>query len=200
MSTSAHQKAELRTHYRAIREKLTHAQVQHASAAVCKNLEKLNLPAIVKHVGAYHSFRNEIDIDAVLGVLRAQGCHIYLPRIAGPGALDFVAVNDSTQMVAGTFGITEPEGPPRPSEQIELFLVPAVAFDQNGQRLGFGKGFYDRVLHSKGSRRPIAIGIAYEWQLTATPLPVEEHDIAMDIIVTDAGSIFCSPRVAYLEE
>lgn len=190
----------LRTRYRAIREQLTHAQVQQASVAVCKNLEKLNLPSIVKHVGAYHSFRNEIDIDTLLGVLRAQGCHIYLPRIAGPGALDFVVVNDSTKMVAGTFGITEPEGPPAPSEQIELFLVPAVAFDRDGQRLGFGKGFYDRILHSEGPRRPIAIGIAYEWQLTAAPLPVEAHDIAMDIIVTDAGSIFCSQRVAFLEE
>lgn len=190
----------LRKHFRAIREQLTHAQVQHASAAVCKNLEKLNLASLGKHVGAYHSFRNEIDIHALLGVLRAQGCHIYLPRIAGPGSLDFVAVNDSTQMVAGTFGILEPEGPPGPSEQLELFLVPAVAFDHHGQRLGFGRGFYDRILHSDGPRRPIAIGIAYQWQLTATPLPVEEHDIAMDIIVTDAGSIFCSQRVAFLEE
>lgn len=200
MSTSAHQKAVLRTHNRAIRDKLTHAQIQHASAAVCKNLEKLNLPSFVQHVGAYHSFRNEIDIHAVLGVLRAQGCHIYLPRVAGPGRLDFVAINDSTQLVAGTFGITEPEGPPVPSKQIELFLVPALAFDSNGQRLGFGKGFYDRTLHSDSSHRPIAIGIAYEWQLTAAPLPVEEHDIAMDIIVTDAGTLFCSQRVAFLEE
>ncbi len=190
----------LRTHYRAIREQLTHAQVQHASEAVCNNLEKLNLASIVKHIGGYHSFRNEIDIHDVLGVLRAQSCHIYLPRVAEPGRLDFVAINNSTKMVTGTFGITEPEGPPVPNKQIELFLVPAVAFDRQGQRLGFGKGFYDRVLRSDGSRRPIAIGIAYDWQLTTTPLPVEEHDIAMDIIVTDAGSIFCSQRVAFLEE
>lgn len=187
----------LRTHYRATREHLTVAQVQQASAAACKNLESLDLSSKFSHVGAYQSFRNEIDIHAFLGVLRAQGCHTYLPRIAAPGTLDFIAADDSTQLVAGTFGILEPAGKPVSSNLIDLFLVPAIAFDRQGQRLGFGKGFYDRILHSEGSRRPTAIGIAYHWQITDEPLPAEEHDIAMDIIVTDTESIFCSDRVAF---
>lgn len=196
MSTPAHQKAVLRTHYRALREQLTAAQVHKASVAVCKNLEALDLPSQYKHVGAYQSFRNEIDIHAFLGVLRAKGCHTYLPRIVGPGALDFIAVDDSTPLVAGTFGIEEPGGEPAADELIKIYLVPGLAFDRAGQRLGFGKGFYDRVLQPEGSHRPLAVGIAYHWQVTDSLLPVEEHDRAMDIIVTDVESIFCSTRVA----
>ena len=80
-------------------------------------------------------------------------------------------------------GISEPSTPPLPQEEIELFLVPGVAFDSEGYRLGMGGGFYDRVLSKKG-RWQMALGVAYDFQLLEA-LPRDWWDKQVDLIVTE---------------
>ncbi|MBA2663642.1 MAG: 5-formyltetrahydrofolate cyclo-ligase [Bradymonadaceae bacterium] len=195
------QKAALRAFYRDQRQQISAEQALEASRAVCKRLQAADFFTKCHHIGGYVSFRNEIDIHPFLDVKRAQGCSTYLPRVGEYGRLEFVAVDDSSELVTGAFGILEPTGQPAPIEQIELFLVPALAFDLSGQRLGFGKGYYDRILHSENSsHRPIAVGIAYHWQLAEVALPFEQHDAPMDVIATDTELIYCSARLAPLNQ
>jgi 5-formyltetrahydrofolate cyclo-ligase len=97
-----------------------------------------------------------------------------------------------SELVPGTFGILEPtaelrELPPRqvlPS-QIDLALVPGVVFDRQGNRLGYGRGFYDRLLRQL-PREVLRVGLAFECQVVEE-LPVEPHDERMDWLVTEAG-------------
>ena len=85
----------------------------------------------------------------------------------------------------GSYNIIEPIGTPIPASEIDLIIVPGVAFDKSGNRLGRGKGFYDRLLHNLSA---IKIGVGYDFQLIEK-INTEPHDIAMDAIITPSNSI-----------
>ena len=87
-------------------------------------------------------------------------------------------------MVAGEqFGIGEPSGPVWTAlDEVELIVVPGVAFDTGGNRMGRGRGFYDRLL--KSTPRAVKIGVAYGFQIL-DEIPVEPHDVKMDIVIHD---------------
>ena len=85
-------------------------------------------------------------------------------------------------MKKGAHGIPEPtEIVPISIEEIEIILVPGLAFDKTGARMGFGKGYYDKLLET---RKAIKIGICYDFQLL-DKIPSEPHDVPMDIIITE---------------
>jgi 5-formyltetrahydrofolate cyclo-ligase len=94
----------------------------------------------------------------------------------------------------GPFGILQPRSPflreVLPSE-IDLWILPGVAFDENGNRLGFGGGYYDRLLADRWAE---AIGLAFDFQVMGAPLPIEENDRPVDQIVTETRTIFCRSR------
>lgn len=102
------------------------------------------------------------------------------PRIHGPDLQFMVA----THFEKGTLGILEPVGkmPVVATGNIEGFLIPALAFDRNGTRLGRGKGFYDRTLTQSSG---LKVGLAWHCQLSTSEIPSEEHDIKMDVIITE---------------
>jgi 5-formyltetrahydrofolate cyclo-ligase len=93
---------------------------------------------------------------------------------------------EETKLELGSFQIEEPTGDAvtDPAE-IEVIVVPAVAFDRKGNRLGRGKGFYDRLL---STTRATTIGVGYDFQVF-DELPVEEHDIPMDMVITQNNVI-----------
>ena len=86
---------------------------------------------------------------------------------------------------AGSFGIDEPiNGAPLPLSQHDVVLVPLVAFDETGQRLGQGGGFYDRAIAAAGASRPLLIGVAHAFQQVRS-VPVEAWDMPLDAVVTE---------------
>jgi 5-formyltetrahydrofolate cyclo-ligase len=134
-------------------------------------------------VGGYHALPDEADPALLLKALVARGCHVAFPRIAGKNMpLDFHLVPDGEMLSPGAHGIHEPL-PHWPLATPELLLVPLLAFDARGHRLGHGAGFYDRTLDVL---RVPAIGIAYAGQEIAS-LPAEPHDMALDGILTEQG-------------
>lgn len=134
-------------------------------------------------VGAYHALPDEADPALLLQALVARGCPIAFPRIAGRGQpLDFHLVPDGEVMRPGVMGIHQPE-PHWVLVMPQVLLVPLLAFDARGHRLGYGGGFYDRTLSALRVR---AIGIAHSTQETAS-LPEEAHDMALDGILTEQG-------------
>jgi 5-formyltetrahydrofolate cyclo-ligase len=156
-----------------------------ASAAVCRNLAALPELASVA-LAVYAAMPQEIAVDEFLDDAWRHGRELSLPRWnAEEYAYELACVTSREQLQPGRIGILEPR-PELPVLSDErraalTWLVPGVAFDRRGTRLGHGRGYYDRLLAGTVGKR---IGIAYDWQLTEA-LPGDEHDVAMHTIVTD---------------
>lgn len=140
----------------------------------------------VKSVAIYWPFRGEVGTQGILRRLREAGHAVYLPRLAGAG-LEFVQYTDEAQLLRGKWDLMEPapELPAVPLDRLDIILVPGVAFDLQGARLGMGKGYYDRTLRGFRGRR---WALAYEFQVVAE-LPTDERDERVDCIFTEARSI-----------
>src|SRR5690242_1682530 len=134
-------------------------------------------------VGGYHALPDEANPALLLERLVELGCHIAFPRVAGKGLpLEFHRVPDGEVLAPGVFGIHEPMDIwPRAVPQ--LLLVPLLAFDAEGHRLGYGGGFYDRTI---ALLKVPAIGIAYAGQ-EADSLPRQPHDRSLDMVLTEQG-------------
>jgi 5-formyltetrahydrofolate cyclo-ligase len=144
----------------------------------------------------YMAIDKEVLTDGLLRQALAAGKRVVLPRVrAEPGGLALYAVDDLERDVApGYRGIPEPRperGRPVPIDALDLVLVPGVAFDLQGGRLGFGVGFYDRLLSGLPQGTP-KVGLAFDFQVLPW-LPRQPHDIALDAIVTESRTIRCRP-------
>lgn len=182
------EKARLRRHYRNARENLSPDTVAAASEALCRAIASWAPLLEAQTVLTYVALRSELDLSA----LRAQ---LPLTRWAVPrveGARLVLHAHDPARLVRHRFGMLEPapDLPVVPPEVVDLVLVPGVAFDLAGGRLGFGGGYYDRFLPTTPALR---VGVAHECCL-ADALPVDEHDQRMDWIVTPTQQIFCAPH------
>ena len=135
-------------------------------------------------VALYAPIQQEIDTTLLFASARAAGKHVLYPQVSD-GQLWFRPVTDLQQLVSGAYGIPEPglSGSAVPLEKADLVVVPGVAFDQQGHRIGFGKGYYDRCLRQRG-RHTTLVGICHDFQLVER-VPVEGHDISMQYIVTE---------------
>jgi 5-formyltetrahydrofolate cyclo-ligase len=182
----ASDKAQLRKEARAWRQTLVAAQPDFARA-LARHAGALPLkPGSI--VGAYHALPDEADPALLLERLVTLGMHIAFPRVAAKGLpLEFHRIPDGEILRAGAYDILEPAAH-FPVVRPDLLLVPLLAFDQRGHRLGYGGGFYDRTI---ALLRVPAIGIAYAGQEIAfkqiSSLPVEAHDMALTGILTEHG-------------
>jgi 5-formyltetrahydrofolate cyclo-ligase len=158
-----------------------------AAQAIVRNL--LELPAYrgAGTVAAYASFGSELDTSAFIAKTLADGKQLLLPRInRAQRALELRRVIDpAADLVAGVWGIREPAEHCVivPLATIEFMLVPGVAFTQSGARLGYGGGFYDRLLAAL-DRRTARIAAAFQLQIVAQ-LPEGPHDQRVDTVVTE---------------
>jgi 5-formyltetrahydrofolate cyclo-ligase len=103
-------------------------------------------------------------------------------------------MTSKAKLITGKLGIREPRKriPVLPLD-VDLFILPGLAFDTQGGRLGFGAGIYDDIL-SRARKSSPKIAIGYDWQVLDEPLPLEPHDIRMDWIVTDKRVISCNKK------
>jgi len=150
------------------------------------SLRLLGLPelASVGLVLAYAAMTDEIDPLSAVSALRRRGIKIAYPRIESPGVLGVHLVDGERDLVPGPFGLSEPrqEAAPVALHLVDAVIVPGVAFSQNGSRLGYGGGYFDRLLPRLRSDCP-RIGLAFDEQLLAE-LPAEAHDATIDVVVT----------------
>ena len=158
--------------------------VRRASARACSRVADLPEWAAARTVALYVGWRGEAD---PLPLLDAAGeKRVALPVIA-PGAdlLRFYAVAHAAELVPGHFGIPAPTPEATravAAADLDLVVVPGVAFDAEGRRLGLGRGYYDRLLATAPGA--LRVGFAFDWQLVAS-VPVEPHDLSMDLVVTE---------------
>lgn len=136
-----------------------------------------------KQIALYSSIRNEVDTQHVFETAIILGKSVVFPRIDG-GKMVFVEVESQRDFCLGTFGVLEPVGANIvPVSCVDLVIVPGVAFDRSGFRIGFGKGYYDQALENRPLSCRLA-GLGYAFQLEDS-IPREVHDVSLDWLVTD---------------
>ena len=158
-----------------------------ADGRIAEALAELLERLAVHCVGFYWPIQQEFDARAVvtrwLGGL--PGRRAALPVVSAPATpLDFHLWTPDTPMRAGRYGIPVPDGTEAATP--DALIIPCVGFSADKFRLGYGGGFYDRTLAAR-SPRPVAIGIGFE--ACRVPLRAAPHDLPMDWIVTEAGTI-----------
>lgn len=138
-------------------------------------------------VSGFWPMRSEVDIRPLMAALRDQGCRLVLPAILNRTEIVFRELVPGAPLIDmgfGTYGPDESAAVLDPS----IMLVPLVAFDHRGHRIGYGAGYYDRainLLHRKGAE-PRLIGIAFDCQQVEI-VPDEPHDVALPEILTESG-------------
>jgi 5-formyltetrahydrofolate cyclo-ligase len=138
-----------------------------------------------KVVALYAAIQNEVETAQVLQVALAWDKVVLFPVVCSNG-LEFRRLNDPAALRKGAFAIPEPDAtcPPHSAEEADLIVLPGVAFDLCGRRIGYGKGYYDRALHRlEGDGR--LVGFCYDFQLV-DEIAEEPHDVKMDMIITES--------------
>ncbi|MEX1365512.1 MAG: 5-formyltetrahydrofolate cyclo-ligase, partial [Nannocystaceae bacterium] len=158
-------------------------------------------------IAAFVGVRGEPHTRGLLEAALQQGRRLWLPRVveAAAGRSVLVEVTALDQLVPAAFGLLEPAARagqatlPRvePEGPIDLVLVPGLAFDSSGTRIGFGPGHYDRMLEPVATAdHPIRMGVCFADFLDPVegPLPAERHDVPMHLVATETGVVDCSAR------
>jgi len=158
-------------------------QRAEASRRICARLRTLPELEGIAGLLLYVARPDEVDVGTLMDDPPGH-CHILLPRVAGD-RLEVVAHVPGEPLRPGAFGIPEPAGADLGPSVVDAVVVPGVAFDASGRRLGSGRGFYDRLIPTLRPGIPL-IGVLLEALLVPT-VPVEAHDRTMDLVVTDAS-------------
>jgi 5-formyltetrahydrofolate cyclo-ligase len=159
------------------------------SCRIYLNLKRLEVWKKSKIIHTYITFRSEVDTRLIINNALIEGKRVLCPKIMGNNLLigEIKSFNDLT---VGKYGILEPINIISINlEDIDIIIVPGIAFDLKGYRLGYGGGYYDRFL--KNLKRPIKIGLIFD-QLIKKELPHTNMDIKMDIIISENRVIFIS--------
>lgn len=181
-----HNKDSLRQLAFSARLQMSLAEKERASAAMTENfLKNVHLPkdAIVS---AFWPVRGEIDVRDLIRRLAREGYQCALPRvIENMSLLDFRRWDEETPMLTSLYGVEEPD--PAVAELVipDIYIMPLLAADKEGHRLGYGAGYYDRTFdHFRPIKPVFLIGVAFQDQIY-DHVPFEAHDWPLDMLVTD---------------
>lgn len=179
-------KAILRRRMLARRAALSTLDRTAASARINARLAALPELGDARAILGYAAFGTEVDIDPYLGARIAEGKGVFLPWVDS-AQLRIARITDlEYELAPGFAGLREPHPdhrrPARP-DRLDAAVVPGVAFDRRCSRLGYGGGYFDKLL-AEVAQSTIVVGVAYDVQLVDT-LPREPHDRRVDVIVTD---------------
>lgn len=141
-------------------------------------------------IALYVPIRNEVETDDLYRLSLRAGKRVLYPAVSDK-TLVFRQVDDVSDLRQGAFGIMEPKNSCRAVDPAEadLIVVPGVAFDMSGRRIGYGKGYYDSALHSLEGMGKL-LGICFDFQLVEE-IVSEPHDVLMDGVVTEHRQIAC---------
>jgi 5-formyltetrahydrofolate cyclo-ligase len=187
-----HDKQLLRARARALRSSLSPAEILEKSERICHNL--MDVLDGANPIMVYVSKPMEVHTRALIVQLLAQGKTVIVPIIEkDTKTLRLSYIKDPAVLSQSTFDVSEPVGHELPAQasDVKAVIIPMLAFDKRGNRLGYGAGYYDRFLtaHPHMTR----IGIAFACQ-ELMEIPADPTDAGMDMIVTDTGIIRCQCR------
>lgn len=174
-------KNDIRVRIKAQKALLSDDEKHKAAEAAFSFLENHASFILANRILMYHSLADELSTINFMDKWSGRK-EFFLPRVNGVN-LDILPYDKSTLRL-GAFQIEEPDGENTVDiSQIELIVVPGVAYDRMGNRVGRGKGYYDRLL---GTTKALKVGVAYDFQLVEE-IDTEPHDVKVDIVITDKG-------------
>ncbi|MBM0742780.1 5-formyltetrahydrofolate cyclo-ligase [Phormidium sp. CLA17] len=182
-------KKELRRSLLKKRQSLSSEAHQHQSLQICQNLKDAQLFINAKLILAYFSTRQEPDLSSLFALPKHWG----FPRCVSTDLCWHEwSLNNSLPLQKGAFGILEPHpnSPLIQSDAVDLILLPAVACDRQGYRLGYGGGFYDRLLSSPPWNQKATIGIVFDFAHLPA-LPKDPWDQRLQAVCTESGLFSC---------
>jgi 5-formyltetrahydrofolate cyclo-ligase len=144
-------------------------------------------------VACYVSVQNEVDTRQLIEYALRVGKKVFVPVTQGSGVMGFQEILSLDNLRSARFGLLEPEhdvGLMIEPDDLDLVIVPGIAFDRRGNRLGFGGGYYDRFFERCNATR---VGLAYAFQVV-DDIPAEDHDEKMDWVVTEDEVILCRAK------
>lgn len=175
-------KSQLRNKFKSIRDTLPFKESK--SEAICEKFLNSDIYKSSSNILLYSPIKSEVDIGFILNKALSDGKRVAFPLCLDKcGSMEFYYITSEEDLINGTFGIKEPRSNCEKAscDSLSVCLVPGIAFDLFGTRLGYGKGYYDRFL--KGFCG-ISVGISYH-DCTVYCLPKSEHDIKVNYLITD---------------
>lgn len=177
-------KDDIRRRVKARKTMLDDSDRMTAAQSVFAMLEQTAAFMLADRILMYHSLPDELSTHEFIRRWSPRK-HFYLPRVNGVN-LDILPYDES-RLSLGSFHIEEPTGDDTTDiNDIELIVVPAVAFDRKGNRVGRGKGYYDRLLSGSKATK---IGVGYDFQLIDEGIDADPHDVRMDVVITESHHI-----------
>lgn len=187
-------KSELRRQFRQQRRSLPDSLQSAHAEAIARHFFRSLLPLNHHRIGIFIATDGEPDTLPLIGRLWSAGKQVHLPVVrALTGRLEFFSFGPATGLVPGAFGIPVPGAASShaPLPSLDLLLVPLVAYDDHGTRLGMGGGFYDRTLCTlPPGLRPRLVGVAHSLQNSPADLPRAWNDVSLDAVITETGLQF----------
>ncbi len=171
-------KKELRKSITAQKLRLREEQIQAASQVLCRQLEAHPLYREASSVYLYLSYNQEVRTEPLIQKAREDGKRVAVPKILD-GDMVFLWLEEDTVIAPGYKGIPEPVAGLPADDPHALVLLPGLAFDREGHRIGYGGGFYDRFLAAEAHP---TVALCFAFQLVDS-LPVEAHDIPADAVL-----------------
>ncbi len=187
LSLIAEHKARLRAHLKNLRRNFPEPERQEANAALFARIMKLPEYCAASVIHTYVSWRDEVDTHALIKAALAAGKRVAAPRVPPEKLrLEHYFISDFAALIPGAFGILEPRpGPPAHQAPVntpfDVIFVPGLAFDRAGNRLGYGRAYYDQFL---AGTKALKIGLAFTLQIVEE-VPVAPHDQRVDLIITE---------------
>ena len=176
-------KEELRRSVRRLKQQYTPAQLEELSLPVIARLRPRLVEA--QTILAYYSLPDEVCTRQLIDELIADGKTVLLPKVLDAGRMELRRYTGPHDLTEGAYGIMEPVGEPFTDYAlIDIALIPGMAFDAAGHRLGRGRGYYDRFLNSQWSMvtGQWLIGLCFAFHKVPV-LPSDDHDIPVDIVI-----------------
>jgi 5-formyltetrahydrofolate cyclo-ligase len=168
-----------------IREHMDQNIKERKEVIIAEKIENLREFKKASTIALYYPIKNEVSLISIFEKYKTSKIFVF-PKVNGK-FLDFGTVRDLNDMIPGKFGIMEPRLADFNFDEIELIFVPAIAFDINGHRIGYGGGYYDRLL-SKKRINQYAIGVCFEFQLIEK-IETSKWDMSVDLVVTEKTTI-----------
>lgn len=174
-------KDDIRRKVKAQKSLLTAKERLEAAADVFEQLENNAAFVLAENILLYHSLPDELSTREFIDRWHTRK-HFFLPRVNGID-LDILPF-DQSRLALGSFHIEEPQGDETHDiSEMEMIVVPGIAYDRQGNRVGRGKGYYDRLL---AKSEAVKVGVGYDFQLIEEGIEVETHDVGVDIVITQS--------------
>ncbi len=184
-------KSQIRNTVRGLRSVMGLEQKQQLSLVIQTNALSLPIYREAKVVMAYLNNQDEVQTNEIIKDILSSGKRLIVPYCQMNNIIPCEIFDIQQDIVKGAFGIGQPHSErlkPVDSKDIDVVFVPGIAFDHEGNRIGFGKGFYDRFLPTLRNEVP-KIGLAFACQII-DQVQVDEHDYKMSLLITENGVIY----------